>query len=162
MKEPTDEALVAARLARAFPALLAYSAAGMAVELCGIERAQRRHAERCCNGEDGGYVRIRPLGNAGGPIVREHDPDAEERAAKRIDAQVDKWTNRLGELLVSAAGRPLPIHIRGNAAGDKRRRGEAMADVRMAVSDVVVDLQGDPRGAVLLLRLPGDAEAVPV
>ncbi len=100
-REPSGEALLSARLARAYPTLSAYSAARLAQELCSIERAQRRHAERCCSGEDGGYVRIRALGrdddNAGRPIVREHDPEAEARAEKRIAAKVAAWCRRVAE-----------------------------------------------------------------
>jgi hypothetical protein len=146
-REPPGVAMLAARLARAFTALSAYSAAVLATELCAIERAQRRHAERCCCGEDGGYVRI--VGRCAGcgedwpcsvdgnraayrPDIaaahhyasrRVHDPEAEERAGKRIQRRLQ----RLQEL-----------HSFGAI------------------------LEHDPRGRVLLIQLPGDAEAVAV
>jgi len=41
--------MLAARLAKAFPSLSAYSAAFFAEELCKIERAQRRHTESQCS-----------------------------------------------------------------------------------------------------------------
>lgn len=136
IKEPKAATMLAARLARAYPSLSAYSAATLAEELCAIERAQRRHAERCCSGEDGGYVRrvLHPLT----PPTVEHDPGAEERAGKRIDRRCSRWLARLGDLCGC---------------------NEGLADD--PTSDMI-DLEGDPRGAVLKVRLPGEAEAVAV
>lgn len=137
-KEPSDAAMIAARLAKAYPSLSAYSAASLAHELCSIEKAQRRHAERCCSGEDGGYVkRGRPITGYGamGANARTcavHDPVAEERAGKRVEQQRERWTGKLIDLL----------------RGDRSGQGF-----------VNVTLQDDPRGRVLLLQLPGEADA---
>lgn len=57
-REPSSVSLLAARIARAYPSLSAYSSATLAEQLCAIERMQRRHAERCCSGEDGGYTKL--------------------------------------------------------------------------------------------------------
>lgn len=133
-KEPSGAAQLAARLARAYPSLSAYSSATLAEELCAIERAQRRHAERCCSGEDGGYVRLR--NPQFGMVSREHDPDAEARAEKRIQHRRNEWLHRLQERTSS----PLPMGMCG----------------------VSITLQDDPRGPVLLLQLPGEGEAVAV
>jgi len=145
-KEPKGATMLAARLARAYPYLPAYSAATLAEELCAIERAQRRHAVRCCSGEDGGYVRwIRGLSEGDNIVHRPiHDP-AEERAGKRIERQVAKARDRLRQWLLGSAC----------SAEELLRRSEAL----QAFS---VELHGDPRGAVLTVRLPGDAEAVAV
>lgn len=144
-KEPSSAAILAARLARAYPSLSAYSSATLAEELCAIERAQRRHAERCCSGEDGGYVRFKRwadgnlvLEPSGKRAQKEHDPDAEARAEQRIERRIAKWLDRL-------ADRSRPINRttpRGTIAS--------------------FELRGDPRGPVLLLQLPGEAEAVAV
>lgn len=140
-KEPSDVAILAARIMRAScergldpiaydigdplpPILSPYTAASLAERLCAIERAQRRHAERQCSGEDGGYVRVSHRAKSGpsrGPDVLVHDPEAEERAGQRIRRQVEAWKADLG----------MPCEI---------------------------ELAGDPRGAVLKLRLPGEAE----
>jgi len=142
-REPSDVAILSARLARAYPALSAYSAASLATELCAIERAQHRHAERCCSGEDGGYVRRKegaPVGlGAYTRHVLEHDPDAEERAGKRIARAIDLWTVNLQSRL--------------NVPG---------AIAKRQIAGMTVELQGDPRGRVLLLRLPGESEPVGV
>lgn len=138
--EPAPVAILAARIMRAYPSLSPYSAASLATELSAIERAQRRHAERCCSGEDGGYV-MRASGvhlarrsRTGTVIV--HDPDAEQRAGQRIAQQAVNWNVRLHELL---GGGPLVVN-----------------------NCPKIELQGDPRGPVLLVRLPGEAEAVAV
>lgn len=123
IKEPTDQAMLAARLARAYPALSPYSAASLAVELCRIERAQRRHAERCCSGEDGGYVTW-----FGSKLV--HDPNKQDREARRVQTSCTKWI------------------------------GQVCARAVVAFDDgPQVTLQGDPRGPVLLVRLPSEPEA---
>lgn len=133
--------MMAARLARAYPSLSIYSAATLAEELCAIERAQRRHAERCCSGEDGGYVRKRAAGklNGIGDSLRrndvEHDPDAEARAEERIRRKVARWSSRVHDLLSGAS-----------RTGSGHR----------------IERQYDPRGSVLLIQLPGEAEAVAV
>lgn len=105
-REPSDAALYAARLARAFPSLSTYSSACLAEELCLIERAQRRHAERCCNGADGGYVRRPGVINAYGVV--EHDPIAERRADDRIRRQLARWRRELFEHAGPAA---LPVEM---------------------------------------------------
>lgn len=87
-REPRSETVLAARLARSYPHLSAYSAAVLAGELCAIERAQLRHAERCCSGADGGYVRR-------GPNGPEHDQDAENRAELRVQRRAERWLARL-------------------------------------------------------------------
>ena len=132
-RKPAPVAILAARMAKAYPSLSAYSAATLAEELCALERAQRRHAERCCSGADGGYVRRKTpaeLGyvkNAGTDpsFYVVHDPAAEERAGKRIVA------------MVTGMMRKFPA-------------------VEPALR---IDLQGDPRGPVLLAHFPGEAEA---
>lgn len=130
-REPNPVAILAARIMRAYPSLSPYSAASLAEELAAIERAQRRHAERCCSGADGGYVkRGRPITGYGVNAITcaIHNPDAEQRAARRILESVTRMMRRF-------------------PATDPALR---------------VDLQGDPRGPVLLVRLPGEAEAVAV
>lgn len=145
-REPAPVAILSARIMRAYPSLSAYSAAFLATDLQSIERAQQRHAERCCNGADGGYVRRLDVGRANAAKVRaerlgtiaclvEHDPDAEQRAGERIERRVGRWRDALAKLTDTA------MVEGGNCA---------------------IELQGDPRGAVLLLRLPGEAEAVSV
>ncbi len=130
-KEPPSVAILSARIMRAYPSLSAYSAASLATELCAIERAQRRHAERCCSGADGGYVRrAEPGENVRCTLV--HDPDAEERAGKRIEARTHRWRDRVQEL------------------------------TRQVAKTAAIELQGDPRGPVLLVRFPGETEAVAV
>lgn len=134
-REPKSPTVLAARLARAYPMLSAYSAACLAEELCSIERAQRRHAERCCSGADGGYVRwIRGLSEGDNIVHRPiHDPDAEERARKRVRDRCSRWVGA--------------VTVRASVCFDDGPK---------------VTLQGDPRGAVLTVRLPGEAEAVAV
>lgn len=133
--------VLAARLARAYPALSPFSAASLAEELVRIERAQHRHAVRCCSGEDGGYVRKRKavaLAGIGDSLRRddvEHDPDAERKAGERIERRCARWVDRV--FAVMADG---PVY-------------------RAAIGAPAVTLQHDPRGPVLLLRLPGDDEA---
>jgi len=51
-REPPDVAVMAARVARAYPTLSPYSAASIATELCRIERLTHLHAERQCNDPD--------------------------------------------------------------------------------------------------------------
>jgi hypothetical protein len=126
--EPQPVAILAARIMRAYPSLSAYSAASLATELCAIERAQQRHAERCCNGADGGYTR-RVTSMLGSKLATvEHDPDAEQRAGALVWHKVGNWLRRCGEL---SGTHPNSSTIR---------------------------LQDDPRGRVLLLQLPGEAE----
>jgi hypothetical protein len=151
VKEPPGVAILAARLQRAYPALNPYQCANLAVDLCAIERAQHRHAERQCSGADGGYVRRKdfaklavfdgkePRGTTewhrdpgSGRWIVEHDPEAEERAEERIAKRVAQWRTQLGEI-----------------AGPISRDW----------SDFNIERQGDPRGAVLLLQLPGESEA---
>lgn len=128
-REPSDVAILAARIMRAWPSLSPYSCASLADELCAIERAQRRHAERCCSGADGGYVkRGRPITGYGvnATTVATHDPEAEQRAGDRIKGRVRGWLASVPEALACVA---------------------------------TIELQNDPRGRVLLLRLPGEQEA---
>ena len=140
-KEPKAATMLAARLARAYPSLSAYSAATLAEELCAIERAQRRHAERCCSGVDGGYVKtIFRVDDEGRHVTSQiHDPDAEERAGKRIDGRVARWVGSLTSRLSPEDARKVPTPI-----------------------GPIVELDGDPRGAVLKVQLPGEAEQVAV
>lgn len=141
-REPSDDAVLSARLMRAYPSLSPYSAASLATELCAIERVQRRHAERCCSGEDGGYVQlvVKDRGMHDGyrchRTVAEHDPDAERRAGERIERKVEAWKSDLRGRLIATHGYYSP-----------QEHGYA------------IELQGDPRGRVLLLRLPGETEA---
>jgi len=137
--EPPDVAILAARLQRAFPSLSAYSSASLAVELCRIERAQHRHAERCCSGSDGGYVQRAYRADASVSWI--HDPAAEERAGKRIRTQCVRWENRV-----------VAYHDNGPI-------NTLTVDERAAIK---IELHGDPRGAVLKVRLPGEAEPVGV
>lgn len=134
-KDPAPVAIIAARIARAYPSLSAFSAASLATELVAIERAQHRHAERCCSGADGGYVKLTPEPTAVGSrpaVMRDrlvHDPDAEQRAGARVWSRVGNWLRRCGELS------------------------------KTHPNDSAIDLHSDPRGAVLTLRLPGETEA---
>lgn len=169
-REPAPVAILAARLQRAYPSLSPYSAASLATELSAIERAQRRHAERCCNGADGGYVKLgdqehrnrayaEAKRNGWRCATREmlvvHDPDAEQRAGARIERNVTDWHRRI----VSLTNRSGVLY---RDATDGRDGNTAVRTLHPEQSDAVVDLQGDPRGAVLLVRLPGEAEAVSV
>lgn len=114
-REPSDEAILAARLQRAYPSLSPYSSASLAQQLCAIERMQRRHAENWCNEPD--YQCEMPRW---------------ERGKVSIGRRIAKWQTRLAELGVIARGSP------------------------------AIELEGDPRGAVLKVRLPGEPEAVSV
>lgn len=148
-RDPSPVAILAARLQRAYPALSPYSAASLAEDLTRIERAQRRHAERCCSGADGGYVRPRKVNLGKGSLVTmldengpvmEHDPIAEERAHAGIVASCTRWENRL-----------VALHDRGPTnliAGTDRVPA--------------IEREGDPRGPVLKIRLPGETEATSV
>lgn len=124
-----DVAEYAARIARAYPKILPMRCASLACALAKIERAQHRHAERACCGEDGGYVRAipgRPIGM--GVYTKhnvEHDPAAEERARNRVVLAATRW---------------------GHAVGDAGGSGTLPRVV----------LYYDPRGCVLDLRLPGE------
>lgn len=143
-KEPKSATMLSARLARAYPSLSAYSAATLAEELCRIERAQHRHAERCCSGADGGYTQtIWRTDDEGRNVATQiHDPDAEARAGVRIYERFRKWKQRLAGL-----------------GGIAKREGlEAQPLETLTGSSVELTL--DPRGAVLKVRLPGEAEAV--
>jgi hypothetical protein len=124
-------------MARAFPSLSTYSAAVLAGELVTIERAQRRHAERCCSGADGGYVRVQldKRATACGTDVLVHDQDAEDRAGKRIYKRALAWRERI-------------------IAHHDQRGGTLYK-----TSDIDVHLHGDPRGCVLTVRLPGEGGA---
>ena len=149
--EPSDEAILAARLQRAYPSLSPYSSASLAQQLCAIERMQRRHAERCCSGADGGYVRTEWRANCDGhqATTTVHDPDAEERAGKRIHAALVKWHVHL-------------LDFAGNLSGCMYHVDTIAEPLCMQAGDIGVVLHGDPRGAVLKVRLPGEAEAVSV
>lgn len=151
-REPPDVAILAARMIRAYPALSPYSAASLAVELCAIERAQRRHAERYCSGpratpgEIHGYCKLVPLpaGISQDPRAPRgmkwtDDPDAKQRTGERIARRLFRWRSRIGGLL------------------NPCNPGETC--VR---TDLEIRREYDPRGAVLLLRLPGEAEPVAV
>lgn len=135
-RDPSPVAILAARLQRAYPALSPYSAASLAEDLAKIERAQRRHAERCCNGADGGYVKWSPC--PGGHLdgkhreVEVHDPAAEERARVSVFNLSQRWRHRLAELAELPAPGPKP------------------------------ELETNPYGAVLKIRLPGETEATSV
>lgn len=161
-RDPPGVAILAARLARAYPALSAFSAASLAAELLGIERAQRRHAERCCAGEDGGYVKRGPIPGreasygVTGSYVVSHDPDAEQRASERIEKLVHAWNKRLAELHGKAW--TMKLH----AYGCWRCTLQDGPAHKTVIAEWCIELRGDPRGPVLLLRLPGDAEAVAV
>lgn len=128
-REPPGVAILAARLARAYPALSVFSAASLAVELLGIKRAQRRLAERACADSD--YA----IG-AAGPIAVTNVPEAwaGNRARARITKAVGAWRFRL----------------------------ERDAGVSSGATVGMLSRKLDPRGPVLLLRLPGEAEAVAV
>lgn len=144
-REPSPVAVLAARLQRAWPSLSCYSCAALADELHRIERAQRRHAERCCSGEDGGYVRPKKGPAPDGCQPRcwvDHDPEAENRAGERIARRLASWHRRIEEL----AGRRVGA---GKTGGHLVERPES-------------ELCGDPRGAVLLLRLPGEPDLTTV
>lgn len=161
-REPSAAAIIAARIAKAYPSLSAYSAASLADELCRIERAQHRHAERCCSGADGGYVRKRdfakiavfdgkaPRGttewrkDSSGRWEVEHDPAAEKRAARRVERRIERWCLNLAECR------------HPHLVGDARSMAIATA---ACMHRAVVTTQGDPRGAVLLVRFPGETEA---
>lgn len=103
-----DVAEYAARIARAYPQIHPARCASLACELATIERAQHRHAERACCGEDGGYVRVRPMIGMGdrATMVREHDPDAEDRARDRIVLAANRWAS---DLAVSGGGMPTVV-----------------------------------------------------
>lgn len=137
-RDPPDVAILAARLARAYHASLSsYSCASLSVELCAIERAQRRHAERSCNGD---YDRSPDPRHVASNI---EVGIAEQRAGERIARRIKEWQKRRKGLL----------DLTGKVGADA---------ARWDLPDVPITLQGDPRGPVLLLRLPGEPEAVPV
>lgn len=161
-RDPSDVAILAARIQRAYPTLSPYSAASLAEELGAIERAQRRHATRQCNGGPAerkgdvpGYCKlIRRDGaiDSRAPKGMEwvHDPDAERKAGERIERKVEAWERRIADLVTVPACADwyrLPSE-------DKRALLDAFHKT------YVIELQGDPRGAVLLVRFPGEAEAV--
>jgi len=126
-RDPSGAALWAALIARHVPALSAYSAAWWAEDLIRLARRAHRHAERCCAGEDGGYTRY--------DLARRcvvHDPEAEERADKRLHKAVAAWVQTLCA-----------------QAGDSG-------------AVVAWSIEGDPRGACLRVQLAGMAELVGV
>ena len=146
-REPNPVAILAARIMRAYPSLSPYSAASLAEELAAIERAQRRHAERCCSGADGGYVkRGRPITGYGVNAITcaIHNPDAEKRAARRVERRIERWCLNLAECR------------HPHLVGDARSMAIATA---ACMHRAVVTTQGDPRGPVLLVRFPGETEA---
>jgi len=153
-KEPSDAAHLAARLARAYSGLSPYSAATLAESLCAIERAQRRHAVRCCNGapdvrrkpERGelfGYCKLVPL-----PPERDADPtaprgmcwtddtEAEFRASKRIESRLWAWRDDFA-----------------------RRIGQRDDDICRLLPTPRILRHGDPRGCVLSIQCAGEPEA---
>lgn len=149
-KEPAPVAILSARIMRAYPSLSAYSAASLATELCAIERAQHRHAERCCSGADGGYVRkhkVTALVGIGDSLRRddmEHDPVAEERADHRIETTLGRWRLHLASLVASSLGHDIV----------------AMSehDIMATAAPLWTDREGDPRGCVLKVQFPGEHE----
>jgi hypothetical protein len=151
--EPTSATMLAARLARAFPTLSVYSAAVLAGELCSIERAQRRHAERCCNGDyrrlktnaELGYVKSAGTDPA---FYYTHDPRAEDRAGERIERITARWLVNLGSRLIVSTDCP-------NEQPSDHACG-------LRAQDVAIERTYDPRGAVLAVRLPGEREGVSV
>ena len=170
-REPSPSALYAARLARAYPSLSAYSAASLAHELDAIERAQHRHAERCCNGADGGYVRKKdfakldvfdgkaPRGTTewrrepnNGRWIVEHDPEEEARAGERIEKRAGRWLSRLFDLSMIREGTvdKRTLRFAARMPTGAIHNGEPVDDVAVCA----IDLQDDPRGRVLLLQLP--------
>jgi len=108
-REPSDVAVMAARVARAYPTLSPYASARIATEFVRIGNLWNTHATRKCNGspdirrkpEPGelfGYVKLVPLPEGrpqdpGAPKGKAwvDDPDAAERAGKRI-------TNAIGQV----------------------------------------------------------------
>src|SRR5262245_49762505 len=136
MKEPSDESVLSARLARAYPALSPYSAACLARELCSIERAQRKHAERQCNGD---YTRVKRQRGAWGGVAEMtvDDTAAEARAEKQIDRRVVRWA-------ADAAGY---LNPRGIGAPDGNPHKEAMVRDAATLAQGIT-LHGDPRGPV--------------
>ena len=152
-RDPSPVAILAARLQRAYPALSPYSAASLAEDLGKIERAQRRHAERCCNGADGGYVVAVRNGWGGSKpqVTIEHDPVAEERAGRRIVSALTRWKTEVSHRLVPA----------GIGAPDGSFYREDMIRHASELSSRI-ELHGDPRGPVLKIRLPGETEAASV
>lgn len=120
-KDPASVAILAARIAKAYPTLSPYSAAAHATKIESLERRWRRHCERCCSGEDGGYRKWVSNG-------WRHDPVAQERK----DASLRK------------------------AIKDAL---DALDATRPGLGGIDHELQGDPRGRVLLLRFPGEMEA---
>lgn len=163
-KEPKDAVILAARIARAYPSLSAYSSATLAEQLCAIERMQRRHAERQCSGADGGYTKLRSQEERnrafyearaqGRPCATreclvEHDPEAEERAGKRIANKAARWLHTLkdrGTFFEWTISNPDLLFKHRDHKADTWHR-------------CTIELQHDPRGAVLLVRLPGETEA---
>lgn len=148
-REPPSVAIIAARIAKAYPSLAPYSAASLATELESIERAQRTHATRQCNGpreakgDVPGYFRLAPSRSLASQDPRApkgmewvHDPDAEQRAGERIARRVAAWVHKVLDRV------PEPD----------------LAKSKPGAWCPAIELQGDPRGAVLLLRLPGEAE----
>jgi len=151
--EPSDDAVLSARLMRAYPSLSPFSCASLAASLVSIERAQRRHVERQCNGprdrRDGpnvlpGYFKLQRREGAvdnRAPKGMEwvSDPDAERRAGERIANRLATWENKL-----------VALHDRGPANLLATAHGYALP---------LISLESDPSGRVLLLRLPGETEA---
>lgn len=158
-REPPSVAILSARIMRAYPSLSPYSVASLATELESIERAQRRHATRQCNGpreakgDVPGYFRLQASGYVKGErAVWVHDPDAEQRAGERIERRVAMFWKRLASFFPNNAYSLGLDDVRPF----KLLTGPGWKDV---VSEARIELQGDPRGCVLLLRLPNEAEA---
>lgn len=145
MREPKWSTGMAAMLARRCPRLSPYAAAVLAEELGRIERAQHRHAERCCSGEDGGYVRYDAERKC-----RVHDPEAEERAGERIRRRLQRALRRFEvgavrcELLGDPRGAVLTVEFPPVPAVDPIDRiaetldgKEWTADTVQAIAEIV-------------------------
>lgn len=156
---PHSAVLLAARIARAYPALSAYSSATLAEGLCRVEKFQRTYATRACNGDYKTWKTRPAIREAGtDACYAVHDPNAEARAKKAVKTRVTGWLARLLDL----AGTCCPQCQRktdfDGRCSDSRCKffGKDLCYVSK------VYLEGDPRGAVLKVRFPGETEAVAV